>query len=99
LSGSPLGYTKNDQPSEAIEIFTGVELQQLLQAKTSHSFAGTRMDVAESTMVIYLCAVTTLADLAMSDMAEDIVKQIPSNFLAHLRIRNALIDMWVSEHA
>ena len=56
------------------------------------------MDVAESKMVIYLSAVTALAHLAMSDIAEDIVKQIPSNFLDHLRIRNALIDMWVSEH-
>ena len=54
---------------------------------------------ADSALVIYLCALNAASHLAMSDIAEDIVKQVPANFLVHPHIQNTLIDMWVSEPA
>ena len=92
------GYTKNNQPEEAIEIFNDAETQRFLRKENPNSFADTKMVGGDSRLVVYLCAMTALSNLAMSDVSESIVKGIPSTLLVHPHIQNALIDMWVSDH-
>ena len=90
-----LGYTKNDQPDEAIKLFREVERSGLLREETLND---PKADGIDERIVIYLCVIDALTQCFAWEMLESIVKDMPPELLVHPRIQNALMDMWVSGH-
>jgi len=96
------GYTRNDMSREAIELFDRVKtkglLRQIYSETNSKLINETNIgcDENESSLGIYLLSINALARLYDLPLSKSIVKDIPSSYLSHPHIRNALIDMWVS---
>ena len=76
-----------------------MDMTRLLREEQSTSLTATKTNKTESQMAIYLSVIHALSHLAMSDMSEWIVNDIPSAFLVHPHMKNSLVDMWVSVHA
>ena len=95
-----LGYTGNDMPRKTIELFDQMKKKGLLrhiQSETKcKSFSERNSDDNEASFVIYLLIINALARLYDLLLSESIVQDIPSFYLSHPFIQNALIDMWVS---
>jgi pentatricopeptide repeat protein len=92
------GYTKNNQPGKALELFTAMEIEQVFPDKKRNALIDAKMTGADSTLVLYLCAIDAASHLAMSDISDAILQRIPPSFLVHSHMQNALINMWVSKH-
>ena len=86
------GYTTNDMSRKAIELFDEVKRKDLLPRV--HSETNVAND--ESSLTIYLLTIGAAARLYDLSLSESIIKHIPSSYLSHPHIQNALIDMWVS---
>lgn len=64
--------------------------------KTLKLFDQMKEDGIEPTVPIYLCLIKALAQISLSSLSEQIVTQIPKQFILNHAIQNALIDLWVS---
>ena len=90
--GFSAGYTKNGQANKAIDLFNEIQAKRLLRHQGDAGYV-------ESATILFVCMISALSHIAMLDISESLVEEIPSDFLRHPRIQNALIDMWVSADA
>ena len=65
--------------------------------KTLGLFDRMRRESIEPNCVVCLCVIQALAQFGVSSLSATVVEQMPKAHLENDRIRNALIDMWVSD--
>ena len=80
--------------TETVEMFNQIHHDQFY-TENNHLYSKKGIDYFEQNVIIYLCLIKALAQIAILSTSQSIAQRIPTSYLTHRQIENALIDMWV----
>lgn len=81
--------------TKAIDLFNEIDDNELNREDKLTSISKMKIHIAEQRLVIYLCLINALSQIAMLKICQSTVQRIPTSIRFDTRIQNALIDMWV----